>query len=70
MKGGLQDAGSCGPTCVNTKPIPILLYPISISYSIISYPAQVSELVSQLRRVGKGLGVYQMDKDLAAGVQA
>lgn len=26
---------------------------------------QVSEYVSQLRRVGKGLGVYQFDKELA-----
>ncbi|PNH04981.1 Ferritin-2, chloroplastic [Tetrabaena socialis] len=30
----------------------------------------VSEYVSQLRRVGKGLGVYQFDKQLAAAVAA
>lgn len=29
---------------------------------------QVSEYVSQLRRVGKGLGVYQFDKELAETV--
>lgn len=27
---------------------------------------QVAEFVSQLRRVGKGLGVYEFDKQLAA----
>ncbi|GIL56473.1 hypothetical protein Vafri_11829 [Volvox africanus] len=31
---------------------------------------KVSEFVSQLRRVGKGLGVYQFDKELAAAVAA
>lgn len=31
---------------------------------------KVSEYVSQLRRVGKGLGVYQFDKQLAAEVAA
>ncbi|KXZ53533.1 hypothetical protein GPECTOR_7g983 [Gonium pectorale] len=31
---------------------------------------KVSEYVSQLRRVGKGLGVYQFDKQLLAEVQA
>jgi ferritin heavy chain len=29
-----------------------------------------AEYVSQLRRVGKGLGVYQFDKELAAAVAA
>ena len=31
---------------------------------------KVSEYVSQLRRVGKGLGVYQFDKQLAQEVAA
>lgn len=30
---------------------------------------QVAEYVSQLRRVGKGLGVYEFDKKLAAVVE-
>jgi ferritin heavy chain len=29
-----------------------------------------AEFVSQLRRVGKGLGVYQFDKEMAATVAA
>jgi len=31
---------------------------------------QVSQYVSQLRRVGKGLGVFQFDKELAAANKA
>lgn len=31
---------------------------------------QTAEYVSQLRRVGKGLGVYQFDKEMAAAVAA
>jgi ferritin heavy chain len=31
---------------------------------------KTAEYVSQLRRVGKGLGVYQFDKEMGAAVAA
>lgn len=46
-------------------PHSIIKLPGTVSCSQVESVKKVSEFVSQLRRVGKGLGVYQFDKQLA-----